>query len=116
MRSRPLIAKLARAKTPHEASQRANIGIRAMGMRHEARVTTDGSAALRPNPEAAWNRYREEEQRGRRKKALPHLIDALRLWNADPDASPWRKQEARDALKILAMRMGRADVLAEFGL
>ncbi|HRH68520.1 MAG TPA: hypothetical protein PLB89_03340 [Flavobacteriales bacterium] len=80
------------------------------------RAHADSSLALKPNAEAHWIKYKEYARRNKRSRAVEHLASSLRLQANDPRTLPWRRTEALEAMRTLATRLEREDLLQEFDL
>ena len=115
-------AMLAKAVVDHDTLQMAfahvdyarvllHVRDRVIGRAH-----ADSSLALHPTAEAHWIMYKEEFRRNKRGKAMEHLAASLRLQVADDRTLPWRRKEALEALRALAVRFDRQDLLNEFDL
>ncbi len=72
--------------------------------------------AQQPLAEGAWRLYLISSHRGRLEEALDQLIVCARLRNAWPGTLPKEKRVTNDALKALATKLHRKDVLEEFHL
>ena len=80
------------------------------------RAHIDSSLALRPTAEAHWIAYTEFIRRHKRTRALDQLAECLRLQAKEERTLPWRRKEAVEALRSLALRYDRKDLLSEFDL
>ena len=80
------------------------------------RAHVDSSLALRPTAEAHWIAYTEAMRRRKRTIALGHVAECLRLQTREERTLPWRRSKALEALRILAVRYQRTDLLREFKL
>ncbi len=81
-----------------------------------ALTALDSSMLAYPNGDAAWYRYRIFSDRGDGTGALERLIECARLRIAWPGTLSRERQETLDALKVLATKQERQDVLEEFHL
>ncbi len=80
------------------------------------RAHVDTSLALDPTAEARWIAYTEFMRRHKRSKALEQVVACLRLQEIEVRTLPWRRTEALEALRMLATRFDRKDLLNEFHL
>jgi hypothetical protein len=69
-----------------------------------------------PPPKPHWIAYTEFIRRHKRTRALDQLAECLRLQATEERTLPWRRKEAVEALRSLALRYDRKDLLSEFDL
>jgi len=77
-----------------------------------ARAVLEGTIRVKPRQDAQWYLYMIAKDEGRDTEALDHLIQSARLFTAKTKDEDRRK--VLDALRALATRLGRQDVLDEF--
>lgn len=80
----------------------------------QAMLMLDSSFIRTPSAGAAWLQYRIAMDRGDAALALDRLVHCARLKDRWSGAAEAQKQEAMDALRLLATQQGRLDLLEEF--
>jgi len=113
-----LIKALSDGDTLHQAKAHADLARVIFQLRDRVigRAHLDSSLALMPTAEGHWIAYTEHYRRRKRGKAIEDLAAFLRLQAVDPRTLPWRRQVALEAMRSLALRLDRQDLLAEFNL
>ncbi|HRH68517.1 MAG TPA: tetratricopeptide repeat protein [Flavobacteriales bacterium] len=85
-----------------------------LGELDSARAVLEGTIAITPHQQAEWYLSKIAMDQDRKSDSLEHLIKSARL--CDEDTDPEQKKVLMHALKELAVRLDRKDVLQEFNL